>query len=69
MKLTFELVAATDLTTFNELVNSKLAQGYRFVTGHSILITEHTVTRVDHSGITDIGCQYSVAMLLEEEEK
>lgn len=60
MKLTFELVAATNLPDFNEMVNQRLAEGFRFVVGHPMIITP----REDGSGK---GLQYSAAMLLEEE--
>lgn len=60
MKLTFEMVAATDLNMFNKVVNQKLAQNYKFVTGMATIVTEH-------EDITGKGFQYSVAMILEEE--
>lgn len=60
IKLTFELVAATNLTAFNELVNERLASNYKFVNGQPMLVTPH-------EDISGHGYQYSVAMLLEEE--
>ncbi len=61
MKLTFELVTATNLTAFNELVNEKLAQNYKFITGQLVTINEH-------ESISGKGYQYSVALLLEEDD-
>lgn len=60
MKLTFELVAATDINAFDKIVNEKLAAGYKFLTGQPMFITEH-------EDITGPGYQYSMPMLLEEE--
>lgn len=61
MKLTFELVAATDINTFNELVNAKLAENYKFITGQLVTITPH-------EQLQGSGYQYSVALLLEEDD-
>lgn len=60
MKLTFKLVAATNVTAFNEAVNYHLTEGYRFVAGQQMIITSH-------EDISGHGFQYSVPMLLEEE--
>lgn len=60
MKLTFKLVAATDINSFNELVTGYLAAGWKFVANMPVAINEH-------EDITGHGYQYSVGMLLEEE--
>lgn len=61
MKLTFKLVTATDIDIFNQLVNEKLAQNYKFITGQLVTITER-------KSVNGLGfLQYSVALLLEEE--
>jgi len=58
MKLTFELVAANDINTFNELVNAMLTKGYRFMANMPVSIV---------NDVSNPGMQYSIAMLLEEE--
>lgn len=60
MRLTFELVAATNIGAFNEQVNDMLAKGYKFVTNMPVAVN-------DHEDISGPGKQYSIAMLLEEE--
>lgn len=60
IKLTFKLVAATNVNAFNEAVNDHLTKGYRFVSGQPMVVTPH-------EDISGHGFQYSVAMLLEEE--
>ena len=56
------MIATTDITSFNKLVNEKLAQGYKFITGQPVYITDHEDSR-------GRGYQYSVALLLEEIEE
>lgn len=60
MKFLFKMVAATDITTFENLVNDYLDQGYRFM-GTPVTVTEH-------ESINGMGYQYTVPMLKEEQE-
>lgn len=61
MKLTFKLVAALDVTTFEESINAHLARGYKF-------IADQPITVIPHENISGHGYQYCVGMLLEETE-
>lgn len=60
MKVTFELVAATSVGTFNQLVTEHLASGWKFVANMPMMVTPH-------EDITGHGFQYSMPMILEEE--
>ena len=55
MKNTFQLLVDSDINIFNERVNRNLTEGWKFMAGMSVIVTE-----------TKAGIQYSVAMLLEE---
>jgi len=60
IKVTFKLIAAHDVNTINEVVNKHLAEGWKFMTGSTLLINKHET-------IAGKGYQYSITMLLEEE--
>lgn len=60
MKVTFKLVAATNINAFNELVTQHFADGWKFVANMPVTVTPH-------EDISGNGFQYSLAMLLEEE--
>lgn len=60
MNVTFELVAALDVNSFNTLVNERLAQGWKFMQGALVSVNRHE----DMSGY---GYQYSIPMILESE--
>lgn len=60
IKFTFELITATDKTTFDELVNDRLARNYRFLTGQPLIVTRHKTFK-------GWSYKYSVPMMLEEE--
>ncbi len=57
MKVTFKLVAAKDVNTFNDLVNQHFADGWKFVANMPVVVTPSAE-----------GPQFSLAMLLEEQE-
>ena len=60
MKLTFELVYGPNIHIFNQVVNQRLAEGWKFM-NQPVMITET-------EEMNGPGHQYSIAMLLEEEE-
>lgn len=61
IKVTFKMIAALDVASFNETVNQHLNNGWKFMNGMTVLITDHEDSR-------GRGYQYSIAMLLEEEQ-
>jgi hypothetical protein len=61
MKITYKLIVAEDINTFEQLVDDYLEQGYRFIAGNQVMINKRGYFWQDR-------LQYSVSMILEGEQ-
>lgn len=51
-------IAATDINSFNELINEAFLEGYRFAAGQHMQVTPHR-------DATGYGMQYTVLLILD----